>query len=298
MRHGLEGCQGLSSQGSRNELRAVQQPRVVGHDPLDAIRIDASSEEEEDGVHPRLPCTHDHVARGRGAEGVQGVGGYHGGSLVDRKSRRTDRWHLHLHVGGVHELSADFHFVFALAIRERAERSLAVPGAEGKELQAAARLQLLHYPLVVGEHLGSRDQRGPARPQAFRVDTVEGCGLVERHVGVGVVPVATRPRVLVDHDDSCRTIPGEELVREGHPHRACADDQVIGLESLGGHLHLSGFVGNGRAGSVTRSRASRGLLQRYGYGVRLPTPFRRAPHGASLSGLRSVPRCRVVPARG
>ena len=132
---------------------------------------------------------------------------------------------------------------------ERGEGFLTVEPALREIAHAPARQKVVaHHGLEVLLDFRAARKFPEAGVEATRVDAiaaelrggdaVEGRGLMQGHERVGVVPVASRGAVSVDHHDVVFAFI-DERIGEGHADTARADDQVVGLDLFhgGGPAH-------------------------------------------------------------
>ena len=202
------------------------------------------------------------------------------GDVVCRWPLRGDR---HVHVGRVDDLAAHEDLGRLAAHRRgEADHSAIRPIAAGLGRTAAGGVRverllvelvhrevrhpptrdelLVHHVVEVGDDFGTRRELvetgvptvgvDPVAAQRTGVDPVERRGLVEPDERVGVVPVAARPVCPVDdHHGGVGLL--EDDVGERHPHRAGADDEVVGFE------HAPTVFEPCRGGGTSRRRTRR-----------------------------------------
>ncbi len=74
----------------------------------------------------------------------------------------------------------------------------------------------------------------PVGAQFHRIDPVSRAGLMQGDKWIGIVPVATGPRMLVHDGNVTIWVFVQQRIDKCQPNRACANDEIIGFKI--GHL--------------------------------------------------------------
>ncbi|MCY1362444.1 hypothetical protein D9M69_491610 [compost metagenome] len=224
---------------------AIQQPGVIGHDPVDRPGRHAVLQQPQAGIDAGLAGPHHDIGRPGLANARQLVRRYAGHPRGDPVPGGMGGGHLGLGVGAIDQL-APYPHPPLLAAEQGDEAMVGGPiaavVAHGEVTHTTGRQEpLVHDLIVITEDVRSGRQliqafaqRGAVflpTAQFTGVHAVAGRRLVKPHEGIGVVPVAARLAVPIHHQHASVRL-AEQGVDERHRRGARADHQVVGFQQF------------------------------------------------------------------